>query len=99
LKAARALVDMSQATLAREAGVTEQTLRRYDAKGIRPTGGHGTTMNSPLQALGRHGVVLTPLGVQLISKSENPDTPAPRFAPDATSQVHPLANNQQVYLR
>ena len=57
-------------------------------------------MSSPVIMVSR----LRPLasfmrGCCSLLKSENLDTPAPRFAPDATSQVHPLVGGHRVYLR
>jgi transcriptional regulator with XRE-family HTH domain len=63
VKLARALVDISQPTLAKEAGISEQTLRRMERPEAAPIGGRVTTLRAVLVALGQHGVIFTPNGV------------------------------------
>jgi predicted transcriptional regulator len=65
LKAARGLIDISQPTLAQEAGITEQTLRKMEATGFKPVQGRTATMQAVLDALGRHGVAILPRGAIL----------------------------------
>jgi DNA-binding transcriptional regulator YiaG len=55
VKAARALVDISQPTLAKEAGISEQTLRGMERPEAAPIGGRVTTLQAVLVALGQHG--------------------------------------------
>ena len=56
-------------------------------------------MSSPVIMVSRLRPVASFMrGCCSLLKSENLDTPAPRFAPDATSQVHPPAGSQ-VHLR
>lgn len=67
LMAGRALVDIDQKTLAKEAGITEQTLRRMEATGTKAACGRATTMQAVLDALGARGVAMLPRGAMLVS--------------------------------
>jgi predicted transcriptional regulator len=72
LKAARAIVDISQGVLAKEVGINQATLRRMEGAGAGLAKCRLTTMQAILQALGKRGVVLTHRGVELVAKSESP---------------------------
>ena len=97
IKAGRALAGMSQIGLAKAAGIPTQTLSRMEGSGAKPIVSRDRSTVPVLAALGRHGVLIQHRGVVLVAKSENLDTPAPRFAPDA-AHVHPMSNHQ-VFLR
>jgi DNA-binding XRE family transcriptional regulator len=71
IKAARALAMLEQEQLAREAGISETTLRKLEHSGHAPVPGTARTLQAVLEALNRHGVFMTAGGVELIRKADS----------------------------
>jgi DNA-binding XRE family transcriptional regulator len=65
IRAARALVGLSQEDLAAAAGLTVQTIGRMEASGAEPVTGLALTLAAVLAALRANGVEVVPGGVML----------------------------------
>ena len=59
LRAARALLEIDQETLAKKAGVSDNTIRNMEARGADPVGGFASTRNKVREALARMGIEFT----------------------------------------
>jgi DNA-binding XRE family transcriptional regulator len=67
IAAGRALAGVTQATIAKAAGIPRQTLARMEASGAGPVVGRKSNQAKVLAALGSHGVMLLQRGAALAS--------------------------------
>jgi transcriptional regulator with XRE-family HTH domain len=59
LRAARALLEIDQETLAKKAGVSDNTIRNMEGRGADPVGGFASTRSKVREALASMGIKFT----------------------------------------
>jgi transcriptional regulator with XRE-family HTH domain len=87
IKAARALVGVDQATIAKAAGISVNALSNMEANDFGPARGRGDTLLRVLRALEAHGALPVPGGVSLTPAAMNAIAQAPQGRRKAKGKI------------